>query len=105
MIRRPPRSTLFPYTTLFRSLFRGAERALGEAGELCRGKCSLRRPCQVEQSRARRRGGTNDAHGAKEFSAVQIDRLKRDIGVRQIAGLADQHLFPPDLLGDRKSVV
>src|SRR5258707_2585037 len=27
MIRRPPRSTLFPYTTLFRSL------AVGEAGE------------------------------------------------------------------------
>src|SRR2546427_5246958 len=24
MIRRPPRSTLFPYTTLFRSLLRGA---------------------------------------------------------------------------------
>src|SRR5258708_23639586 len=23
MIRRPPRSTLFPYTTLFRSLFKG----------------------------------------------------------------------------------
>src|SRR3712207_7307994 len=26
MIRRPPRSTLFPYTTLFRSLFKGDER-------------------------------------------------------------------------------
>src|SRR2546429_6652938 len=26
MIRRPPRSTLFPYTTLFRSLFDGAGR-------------------------------------------------------------------------------
>src|SRR5947208_13490698 len=26
MIRRPPRSTLFPYTTLFRSLLVGAER-------------------------------------------------------------------------------
>src|SRR5256885_12480009 len=25
MIRRPPRSTLFPYTTLFRSLHRGLE--------------------------------------------------------------------------------
>src|SRR5260221_4309632 len=25
MIRRPPRSTLFPYTTLFRSLRRGAD--------------------------------------------------------------------------------
>src|SRR2546429_4539080 len=29
MIRRPPRSTLFPYTTLFRSL---VARALAEAG-------------------------------------------------------------------------
>src|SRR2546430_13507491 len=26
MIRRPPRSTLFPYTTLFRSIVRGKER-------------------------------------------------------------------------------
>src|SRR2546423_11759956 len=26
MIRRPPRSTLFPYTTLFRSFYRGAYR-------------------------------------------------------------------------------
>src|SRR3712207_8574165 len=26
MIRRPPRSTLFPYTTLFRSLARGGDR-------------------------------------------------------------------------------
>src|SRR3712207_2993047 len=30
MIRRPPRSTLFPYTTLFRSV--AAWRALGESG-------------------------------------------------------------------------
>src|SRR5438093_8012237 len=28
MIRRPPRSTLFPYTTLFRSLVRVEERSL-----------------------------------------------------------------------------
>src|SRR2546426_8975048 len=27
MIRRPPRSTLFPYTTLFRSLARGSQRS------------------------------------------------------------------------------
>src|SRR3712207_7505115 len=34
MIRRPPRSTLFPYTTLFRSLphHRGADRESGHAG-------------------------------------------------------------------------
>src|SRR3712207_8104766 len=31
MIRRPPRSTLFPYTTLFRSQF--AQHACGEIGD------------------------------------------------------------------------
>src|SRR5690554_6964418 len=29
MIRRPPRSTLFPYTTLFRSDHRGRDRSCG----------------------------------------------------------------------------
>src|SRR5260221_1024992 len=32
MIRRPPRSTLFPYTTLFRSVWAVAEQAAGEPG-------------------------------------------------------------------------
>src|SRR2546423_9842025 len=32
MIRRPPRSTLFPYTTLFRSLERPRERRLAPEG-------------------------------------------------------------------------
>src|SRR3989449_5423621 len=31
MIRRPPRSTLFPYTTLFRSIATGAIRQIGPA--------------------------------------------------------------------------
>src|SRR2546422_5292084 len=33
MIRRPPRSTLFPYTTLFRSPRRGSRRAAGARGD------------------------------------------------------------------------
>src|SRR5690242_20973688 len=33
MIRRPPRSTLFPYTTLFRSAARAAVRGRGRGGE------------------------------------------------------------------------
>src|SRR5258707_12476797 len=37
MIRRPPRSTLFPYTTLFRSAtLRGQRKLCGEAGRPCR---------------------------------------------------------------------
>src|SRR5256885_6883759 len=39
MIRRPPRSTLFPYTTLFRS-GRGLHQHLGRAVEGC-----FRQPC------------------------------------------------------------
>src|SRR3712207_8408566 len=34
MIRRPPRSTLFPYTTLFRSLGLGARMAIEDAAGL-----------------------------------------------------------------------
>src|SRR5256885_9823729 len=33
MIRRPPRSTLFPYTTLFRSAHRSVEQRLDEGHE------------------------------------------------------------------------
>src|SRR3989475_13137739 len=36
MIRRPPRSTLFPYTTLFRSLFIEAPRDAGEVERVAR---------------------------------------------------------------------
>src|SRR3712207_7304260 len=43
MIRRPPRSTLLPYTTLFRSGRGGAEQQLAEAGVPPRARCELRR--------------------------------------------------------------
>src|SRR5690349_23357419 len=51
MIRRPPRSTLFPYTTLFRSVPVAAEHPVGEvvgeyeenAGTLRRGALLLRK--------------------------------------------------------------
>src|SRR5689334_23773404 len=42
MIRRPPRSTLFPYTTLFRSRSRG-----------CTGRRSTASSCVISTSRAR----------------------------------------------------
>src|SRR5436853_4128147 len=38
MIRRPPRSTLFPYTTLFRSLPGGVQPLLGAGGVPRRGQ-------------------------------------------------------------------
>src|SRR2546430_8953687 len=38
MIRRPPRSTLFPYTTLFRSEFRVVQPILNEHADLATGE-------------------------------------------------------------------
>src|SRR5216684_7180790 len=40
MIRRPPRSTLFPYTTLFRSVDRGLERLGRPKVREARGDCA-----------------------------------------------------------------
>src|SRR5256884_9229459 len=52
MIRRPPRSTLFPYTTLFRSW-----RARGDRGERRAGAVATGRPVV-----RRARGGREPAH-------------------------------------------
>src|SRR3712207_6858296 len=42
MIRRPPRSTLFPYTTLFRSQLRGSARDRWVVGDPFRGRRKAR---------------------------------------------------------------
>src|SRR3712207_7198345 len=55
MIRRPPRSTLFPYTTLFRSVTGGARGA--EAGLAAHGR------------RRRRAGGRQDGLGQRHDPA------------------------------------
>src|SRR3712207_4483843 len=72
MIRRPPRSTLFPYTTLFRSL--------GDAARLC----------QREDLVAPRIGEHRTVPAGK---AVQPAGLANDVGARsevQVIGVA-QH--------------
>src|SRR3712207_8284357 len=58
MIRRPPRSTLFPYTTLFRSLAAGpgAHRRLVHEGKVPRGL--------VEEDGTRRRPIEGDVDGS-----------------------------------------
>src|SRR5256885_3845303 len=65
MIRRPPRSTLFPYTTLFRSLRRGGRRA-GELRPLA--------AVALERGRAPRRGthGSRDHGRALHAAALSL---------------------------------
>src|SRR3712207_7625934 len=66
MIRRPPRSTLFPYTTLFRSFRRAGGRRYGarilreEEGES--GDRQVERPLRLVRLRTRRPPGSPRVH-------------------------------------------
>src|SRR3712207_9546882 len=67
MIRRPPRSTLFPYTTLFRSPHLPDEWRHGTPAERCAHETtlgqSLQRPGRSRRAgRDNRRGGRSEEH-------------------------------------------
>src|SRR5258708_24502478 len=61
MIRRPPRSTLFPYTTLFRSVYTGGASAFGFGNNLA--VCPSDHPSAL--------GGGIDAGGTSGFAVTQ----------------------------------
>src|SRR2546427_8219057 len=69
MIRRPPRSTLFPYTTLFRSVIDQA-------------------PHDVAERRAHRDGGEEDGEHSAPLLAGKVIGQERGRD-RAIRGLAD----------------
>src|SRR3712207_6873625 len=74
MIRRPPRSTLFPYTTLFRSRVRSL---LDEHGNKLR-EALPARPVQVV-------GLTSVPRAGDTFLVVEEDRVARQIADRRQA--------------------
>src|SRR5690348_17880391 len=75
MIRRPPRSTLFPYTTLFRSFLRDSEDFLdgGDAG------ARLGPAVQAQSDHARLHRDATDVAGGRsaEDEAARIFRDRR----------------------------
>src|SRR2546422_6523492 len=78
MIRRPPRSTLFPYTTLFRSAdHRAAARdAVAARGLVGRG----RRPSRVAQPRDgvdRKSTRLNSSHGYISYAVFCLKKKKK----------------------------
>src|SRR5258708_31283074 len=110
MIRRPPRSTLFPYTTLFRSVYDE-----GVGGNVR--KIALREPAEqagLVKKIGRYTGGPRGrellrAHGLRDPRApslvLQAERLPFLVGVKppqsqQIAGREK-----PVIPGDRPAVV
>src|SRR5258707_5973990 len=78
MIRRPPRSTLFPYTTLFRSVQVEVRVAQGEH-ELARLQAGHLRHHQREQGV----GGDVERHAEEQVGAALV-HLARQLAVRHV---------------------
>src|SRR2546422_6440241 len=81
MIRRPPRSTLFPYTTLFRSVpgRRGVERSEPEAGHEVEEGFShrLRFPERARLRRDRKSTRLNSSHGYISYAVFCLKKKNR----------------------------
>src|SRR2546422_7399451 len=74
MIRRPPRSTLFPYTTLFRSLLQLLDRALEPATGLFSSAWSGRGQLACPQDRKSTR--LNSSHGYISYAVFCLKKKK-----------------------------
>src|SRR2546422_5125466 len=72
MIRRPPRSTLFPYTTLFRSLFHRFE----APPELVIGFLERRARVDVEKAKDRKSTRLNSSHGYISYAVFCLKKKK-----------------------------
>src|SRR6266542_5631609 len=75
MIRRPPRSTLFPYTTLFRS----SRRVGRPGGRAMPGRhCRRGRPPRRSQPRRKDRKSTrlNSSHGSISYAVFCLKKKK-----------------------------
>src|SRR5258708_38007359 len=74
MIRRPPRSTLFPYTTLFRSRLDIAHRK----GLHCRQRSRLR-VCHDHRGRDRKSTRLNSSHQIISYAVFCLKKKKKSI--------------------------
>src|SRR5262249_60858830 len=86
MIRRPPRSTLFPYTTLFRSVPEE-----GQQGAECR--MQAEEPVEVERRRA---GGAGALRSEEHTSELQsLTNLVCRLLLEKKKDNAAPHPYPP----------
>src|SRR2546426_6305550 len=91
MIRRPPRSTLFPYTTLFRSLY-------AFTGGLMRLKHVTRLACLVLPAWVTDRKSTrlNSSHLVISYAVFCLKKKKMNYPPRFLASARQYTLVPHD---------
>src|SRR5258708_18494234 len=96
MIRRPPRSTLFPYTTLFRSLmvaepmFRAPSPEIVSESNL--ESCALAAPAKIIDRKSTRLNSSHQIISYAVFCLKKIERHRNHLAARGL-GLNPAH--PP----------
>src|SRR2546429_4314463 len=90
MIRRPPRSTLFPYTTLFRSRWQSQRGHCRELQSERRDDCR-RRQCRT--SRDRKSTRLNSSHGYISYAVFCLKKKKKN--TTKIHYITKTHTPPP----------
>src|SRR2546426_4315995 len=78
MIRRPPRSTLFPYTTLFRSLLRSSSMALGGLDWRVRGDSEKAQPQDFRCGSDRKSTRLNSSHLVISYAVFCLKKKKKE---------------------------
>src|SRR5689334_24845536 len=102
MIRRPPRSTLFPYTTLFRSdvsssltIRSPALTSARAAGESSIGETTFTKPSSIPTSM---RSEEHTSELQSQFHLVcrlLLEKKKKQHYIHHVSFYRHSHLFPP----------
>src|SRR2546429_3842284 len=94
MIRRPPRSTLFPYTTLFRSSIRNADSLPAQAGiGICPEETNESRnrgSAQFRLSLDRKSTRLNSSHGYISYAVFCLKKKKINVMQQRLTGITNQ---------------
>src|SRR2546422_7213091 len=99
MIRRPPRSTLFPYTTLFRSPAADGDRPLDEGSRRDCAHLSVYQPCDSHPSRETEDGDQqsgadrkstrlNSSHGYISYAVFCLKKKKTTVSFLATSSVA-----------------
>src|SRR2546422_5409828 len=95
MIRRPPRSTLFPYTTLFRSLRLPITGTVGfKKAEVTTGGIALDKidPYTMQSRRDRKSTRLNSSHGYISYAVFCLKKKLRLLVAHRVGVEGDRRL-------------
>src|SRR2546426_9265188 len=98
MIRRPPRSTLFPYTTLFRSHSGDGSGSLSCCLSRRPPNCTSGSPCTRDRQQDRKSTRLNSSHLVISYAVFCLKKKKKNTKINMVV---DSHMYTANELRPR----